>query len=127
MAKITVGCKLPHGLHLDVKDNAGKTHRITLKGAHHANPAELQIPNGRGATFGITTGVDKDLFDRWMAEHKDFPAVKNGSIFAAESPERVKAEGGEKSKEVTGFEGLDPSKNNGGVETADEQSRSAFA
>jgi hypothetical protein len=94
MQTVTVGCKLPHGLHLDLN---GK--RVTLAGANSSS-----IVGGHG----ITENVDKEFFDRWMALHKVSAAVKNGLIFSHEKTGNVKAEAEEKKKNKTGFEGLDP-------------------
>lgn len=94
MATVTVGCKLPHGLHLDVNDK-----RITLAGENSS-----AVIGGHG----ITEGVDKELFERWMSLNKDSAAVKNGLIFAHEKSSNTQAEAKEKVKNKTGFEGLDP-------------------
>lgn len=96
MPQITVGCKLPNGLHLD---HGGK--RVTLKGSNSA----LVIGG-----HGITEGVDKDLFDAWMAAHKDYQPVKAGLIFAHDKKANVEAEAKEKATNKSGFEGLNPDK-----------------
>ncbi len=94
MPQITVGCKLPNGLHLD---HGGK--RVTLKGSN----ASVVIGG-----HGITEGVDKDFFDAWMEAHKDFQAVKQGLIFAHGKKANVEAEAKEKATNPSGFEGLNP-------------------
>lgn len=105
--KVTVGCKLPHGLHLEIGDT-----RVTVKGANAAN-----IIGGHG----ITDGVDKEFFDAWMALNADHPAVKNELIFAHEKDRDTAAEAQEKVDNKTGFEGIDPNKPGNGVKSADEQ------
>jgi hypothetical protein len=96
MTKVTVGCKLPHGLHLDV---AGQ--RITLLGTNASN-----VIGGHG----ITENVDKELFEKWLSDNKDSAAVTGGFIFAHGKVENVKAEAKEKKANKNGFEGLDPAK-----------------
>ncbi|MBV9997137.1 MAG: hypothetical protein JO127_18180, partial [Caulobacteraceae bacterium] len=39
--------------------------------------------------YALTYGVDKDLFDRWLAANKDEPIVTKNLIYAHESAERV--------------------------------------
>lgn len=97
MSQITVGCKLPHGLHLDV---GGK--RVTLNGAN-----STEIVDSHGVKTGLTQ-VDKEFFDAWMGIYKGSAFVKSGAIFASENQGKVKAEAAEKRKVKTGFEGLDP-------------------
>lgn len=102
---VTVGCKLPHGIHLDIGDK-----RVTLNGAHSA-----AIIGGHG----ITENVDKDHFEAWMIMYKDHPAVKAGYIFAHDKANNTAAQAKERAKEKTGFEGLNPEKPMPGIEKAD--------
>jgi hypothetical protein len=93
MPQVTVGCKLPQGIHLD---HAGK--RVTLNGYNTS-----EIIGGHGLTT-----VDKEFFDAWKAEHKDFEPVKQGLIFAHEKESNTRAEAKEKANNKSGFEGIDP-------------------
>lgn len=99
MAQITVGCKLPHGIHMDVDGR-----RVTLNGSNSAS-----IVDTDGVKTGLTT-VDKDFYEHWISIHKDAPYIKGGLIFANENPGKVKGEAAEKKKIKTGFEGLDGDK-----------------
>jgi hypothetical protein len=103
---VSVGCKLPHGLHLDINGN-----RVTLLGSN----SSLVIGG-----HGITENVDKEFFDNWLSLHKDSAAVKNGLIFAHDKTSNVKAEAQEKKKNRNGFEGLDPAKPAPNIEPTDE-------
>jgi hypothetical protein len=105
MAKIFVGCKLPHGLHLD--HNGA---RVTLNGSKSG-----VLVDADGVKTGLTE-VDKDFFDAWLAGHKDAPYVVNGMIFANDKAADTKAEAAEMSKVKTGFEGLDPKNPAPGIE-----------
>lgn len=107
MQTVTVGCKLPNGLHLD---HAGK--RVTLNGANAS-----QIIGG----CGFTTDVDKDFFDAWCTSHADFPPLKLGLIFAQNKKMSTEAEAREKETLKTGFEGLDPEKPMPGITKADKE------
>ena len=110
---VTVGCKLPHGLHLDI---GGK--RVTLKGTNASN-----VIGGHG----ITENVDKAFFDKWMSQNKESAAVKNGLIFAHEAAQNTKAEAKEKKDNKNGFEGLDPAKPGPGIQPDGDPLKSAKA
>lgn len=71
--RITVGCKLPNGIHLDLGKPGEVIRRVTLTGMNGA-----RVIGG----YGITSDVPKDFFEKWMAEHKEHPAVKGQLIFA---------------------------------------------
>jgi hypothetical protein len=107
MATVSVGCKLPHGLHLDVGDV-----RVTLAGTNAA-----QVIGG----YGITENVDKDFFDKWMSLNRESAAVKGGFIFAHDKAEHVKGKAAERKDVRNGFEGLDPKKPGPGIAPADEK------
>lgn len=96
MATITVGCKLPSGLHLDHNGI-----RVTLNGSNSSN-----IIGG----YGLTHGVDKDFFDAWCKTHADFEPLKQGLIFAQEKEVNARAEASDKQTLENGFEGIDPNK-----------------
>lgn len=103
MATVTVGCKLPSGLHLDLP---GKT-RVTLNGSNASN-----VIGGHG----ITENVDADFFAAWLKAYADHPAVKSGLIFAHEKAASTAAEARDKTKNTSGFEGIDPAKPGPGIE-----------
>lgn len=94
MATVTVGCKLPHGLHMDLN---GK--RVTLKGANSS-----AIAGGHG----ITENVDESFFTEWMSRNKELAFVKSGHIFSDVKVANVQAQANERKDEKTGFEGMDP-------------------
>lgn len=102
---ITVGCKLPHGLHLDIG-----TERVTLKGA---NDSELI------GGHGITEGVNAEFFGKWCELNHQHPALEQGLIFAHGATADAKAQAKEQEKVKTGFEGVDPAQPGNGVEPAD--------
>lgn len=94
MATVTVGCKLPSGLIINMEGR-----EVTLKGAN----SSLVIGG-----FGLTEGVDKAFFDTWLARNQDFPAVENGLIFVQSTTKNAEAEATEKQALRSGFEGLNP-------------------
>lgn len=116
---VTVGCKLPHGIHLDIYNAQGETaeqraeilERVTLTGQNGT-----EIIGGHG----ITSGVPKGHFEEWMRRNKNHPAVKAGLIFAHDSAAKTVAEASEKKDTVNGFERMDQSKLPAGIERAPE-------
>jgi len=105
MATITVGTKLPHGLTIQVGEVS-----VELKGQNSS-----LIYGGHG----ITEGVDKEFFDKWLSMNKDSAAVKAGLIFSHEKTNNVKAEAIEKKDNKNGFEGIDPAKPGPGIAPVD--------
>jgi len=114
---VTVGCKLPHGIHLDLYEVIGDQptvkSRVTVKGQNAA-----EVIGGHG----ITMGVDKAHFDEWMRVNKNHPAVVNGLLFAHESAQKTVGEAQEKKDTKSGFEGIDPEKPGMGVQKLDTKS-----
>ena len=105
MAQTTVGCRLPHGLIITVGEVS-----VELKGTN----SSLVIGG-----HGITEGVDKEFFDKWLSMNKDSAAVKAGLIFSHEKTNSVKAEAIEKKDNKNGFEGIDPAKPGPGIAPVD--------
>jgi hypothetical protein len=100
-----VACALPSGLQATY---GGET--VVFKGA-----------NDEGAIvgFGVTTGVDKDWFDKWVESMgKDFTPLNKGLIFARASgiADEIKERAPET---VTGFEGIDGNSPGPGLEKVD--------
>ena len=74
---LTVGCKLPNGLIIEVD---GKT--AVINGTNTS-----KVIGGHG----ITENVDADLFNAWIERNKERKVVKNELIFAHTQKESVKA------------------------------------
>jgi hypothetical protein len=119
-ATVTVACKLPHGIFLqlfetltrqeagpggiyrDVKvpKPVGKRYEVSgylTKGA--------QIVGG----YALTAGIPKDHWDTWKEQQHDFEAVKNGLIFAYERPGHTEdqAKDSDHAKLRSGLEAMD--------------------
>jgi len=113
---IAVGCKLPNGMHLDIRKLGEPTKRVTLKGINSLSQGLIIRPAVRGG-FAITEGVPKEFFERWMELNANHPAVKNELIFAHEQAASVRAMGEERDQLQHGFEPVDPNKPGTGIET----------
>jgi len=135
-ATVTVACKLPHGLNMRVYDWEKVEYQLLgggMKSAREARPRETTYRlNGNSVAqnrapgceivggFALTHGIPKDFWDLWLEQHKDWPAVKNGFIFAYEKPDATRGESREKKNLKTGLERLNPKKLPRGVAIADE-------
>ncbi|MCG2596566.1 hypothetical protein [Achromobacter insuavis] len=94
MSTVTVACKLPNGLILDIPGAPS----ITLRGANH--PEAI-------AGHGLTE-VPADFWDAWTKLYPDFQPLKQELIFAQGSERGAVAKAKERKNEKTGLEGLDP-------------------
>lgn len=90
MATVQIGCKLPHGLVLEIITVDKTTMfpaptgpRVTLKGANSRRPEGSTIAQGEHP-YAITE-VDKGFWDKWIETNANLPYVKNGQVFVADS------------------------------------------
>lgn len=100
--KIVVGCKLPNGLVVEMGGYA-----VTLNGSNSAI-----VVGG----YGLTDGVDKDAFDKWLEVHKDQPYVKKDLVFAQSKASSAQAKAVENEEVKSGLEGLPQDKPAPGIE-----------
>ncbi|QGX88556.1 hypothetical protein BHJ80_16750 [Escherichia coli] len=94
---VTVGCKLPNGLVLEVGQK-----RVQVAGWRN-NAVKIVGP-------AVRTQVDKVFFDAWLAEHGQQPYVKNGVIFAQDKANSAVSQATEQKAVKSGLEPL-PQKN----------------
>lgn len=123
-ATVTIGCKLPHGLWLELitlpdADIAKQTRvpaptgpRVKLNGA---NTLRIQDPvspvnpaNGRFAT----TVIEKSFWDKWYERNKELEFMKIGAVFVVADEKTAKAIAEERKDLKTGFEPIVPSEVN---------------
>jgi hypothetical protein len=98
---VSVGCKLPHGIHLDMKAQDGSLQRVTLKGANDA-----RIVGG----YGITENVSAEFMTAWLKKNARHAAVVNQSIFLHNDTRSAESMAKERRDIPTGLEGIDPVK-----------------
>lgn len=106
---ISVGCKLPHGMHLDIRQVGEPVQRVTLKGINSLQEGQIIRVSQRGG-FAVTENVPKEFFEHWMELNKLHPAVKNHLIFAHAQAASVRDMGEEFSGILNGFDPIDPNK-----------------
>lgn len=105
---VTVACKIPNGLHLDLKGRE----RVTVRG-----PAfKWGEPNPAIGGYALTHDVDADYWAAWLAAYKDAPFVKNRHIFAYPKIADATAAAVELQDEKCGLEPIDPDKPGPGLE-----------
>jgi hypothetical protein len=70
---VTIGCKLPNGMTLELSDADHEKIEIRVNGASH--------PDARFG-HGVTENVDRAFWEKWVEDNKRLKIVKNGFIFA---------------------------------------------
>lgn len=96
---MVVGCKLPHGLILRVKNKDGMIQEHQLKGANAS-----RIVGG----FGLTENIPEDFMKRWLQENAKHPAVVNGFVFIHTDTRSAESMAKERRTLSTGLEAIDP-------------------
>lgn len=120
---VTVVCKVPNGMCLRIftmvdRNEASPSGGRAVKMAQQVlgeytvhGPARRfgDIPDhaiiGGG---GLTPGIPKDFFDKWMEQNADHPAVLNKMIFAAVSDDDARAEARARTGQKSGMHPLIP-------------------
>ena len=97
---VTIGCKMPHGLILDLTEPGKPAAKFVVRGNNSA-----RLIGG----FGITEGVPREFWNAWLSKNKEMVFVKKGLIFAYGKSADVEAKATEKAAMPHGFEPmLDP-------------------
>lgn len=112
---LTVGCRLPHGLVLEVGTPGADNYRqIKLNGPFSKNSAGHGVLTVNGYAF---TKVPEDFWQEFTRAHKGATYLVNRMIYAEDSDEKAQSatKQGE-SAGKTGFEALNPDKPGHGVE-----------
>lgn len=94
---VLIGCRLPHGLTLTVRNADGQV--IATADVKGINSSKII-----GATY-VTTPVDAELWATWKKTYgPNFHPLKNAAIFEASTEDQAKYKAKEFAKEKTGFE-----------------------
>lgn len=108
MSTVTVACKLPNGLILDIP---GAKEPVLLNGANHPDAI---------AGHGLTE-VPADFWEAWTKQYPDFQPLKKELIFAQGGERSAISKAKERKGEKSGLEGLDPDKPGKGLERVPDQ------
>jgi len=124
-SKVTVACKLPHGLVLRLfkmeehKEpivgvvNQAKQYgpTYTVKGwydtARRAFGSEMPIPSQLGG-YALTHNIPRDFWEKWLEQNKDSDLVKNKLIFASSRADEIEGLRADNKGQKSGLEPIDP-------------------
>jgi hypothetical protein len=110
---VTVACKHPNGLHLDLDTETGGKKRVTVRG--YATPFGV-APHTVGG-YALTE-VDAAHWEAWFAKNKDSSLVKDQIIYAMPARKQAEARATEQEEVKPMSAPLDPDAIKG-VEKAD--------
>lgn len=123
---VTVGCKLPNGLVLQLQTRQMVRYPV-MGGGFHEEEQMRPDPNlpshtlfGNRVPFGaqpkclvvggfaMTPGIPADFMDRWMDQNKNLDVVKSGLIIVHSTTDRARGEATEKKNLRSGLEAIRP-------------------
>jgi hypothetical protein len=123
---ITIACNLPHGLVLQLFEKVEKieatplgvrtnTEYMPIEGQRFVLRGNAKLLKMQGSDliadtggYALTTGVPRELYERWFEQNKHSAIVRNGLVFACESEHDAADEGKQRASVRSGFEPLDP-------------------
>lgn len=102
---VTVCSNFPRDITFEVKDRAGRTVEILIKGnsGHLRGKAAGVLPLG---AYGITMNVPKEAWEQIVSVYKDDARFKHGLIFATKAS-NARAEAKERKALRNGYEPVD--------------------
>lgn len=105
MSTVTIGCRLPTGLVLEVVKNGVPT-RVELEGQRQTqkrSPVIILTPDD----FGVNE-VDAAFWAEWKSQvGEDYAPLKSGAIFEAKSAKEAEAKAKDLKGKKTGHEGVE--------------------
>jgi hypothetical protein len=119
---VFVGCKLPHGLVLqltkpmELKENVlgGGVNKFVInkRTAERYKLNGVALEPGDRPRFVLTNGaaitkIPADFWAKWLEQNSECDAVKNGLVFSSSSEADTRAIARERKKEKSGFEPID--------------------
>ena len=102
MGNVTVGCRLPNGIIIDLYNADGSLAKsVELKGANSDINGPIIILNPRMCGY---TQVDEDFMNKWLDQNKDFAPLVSGAIFVEKTIAKAQDSAAALADEKTGFE-----------------------
>lgn len=102
---VSVGCKLPNGIKLELLDNSGVVvAEKTLRGVAHDRMKAPPLLVG-GYAF---TSIDADFWAAWKEKYKDSPILKEQLVIDHKQEASAKAMAVERSEIRSGKEPINP-------------------
>jgi hypothetical protein len=142
---VCVGCRLPNGLILRVFEWVDDVEasplgirsvrvsreipgsRFVINGwreSAHVNPNQYdRIAQDFPNMFAITSGVPKDLWDKWFEQNCNTPLVENGQVFSTPTAHDANIEAKTRTGIRAGLEPLDPDRPELSVPTRPHRNR----
>lgn len=120
---ICVGCKLPHGLIMQmdrlIEDKASDG-AVVRKYVPVGKEIKLNGANTSSVIggYGITENVDAEFFDAWLAQKMEHAFIQQNLVFAMPTISGVQDRAKEQAAVKSGFEPLNPDKPAPGIERA---------
>jgi hypothetical protein len=121
---VYVGCKLPHGLRLQLTREVEQIESVPGQGQrtfkiHRRIPNEVHVLKGIALGKGerpnypivggaSITKVPAAFWEKWLEQNKTHPAILNNLVFAQATSESIRDQARELRKEKSGFEPIDP-------------------
>lgn len=128
---VMVGCKHPSGLVLEIDEsreeapvpgaNKVKVHyptgrKVILNGSNSTHPDSPQVATGRAVGGYGLTSVPEDFWNMWVAQHPDFPMLKNNTLFVHQTQDGITSEANDRRTVKNGLEPMDPARPGPGLE-----------
>src|SRR5215469_7005941 len=102
---VTVACKLPNGVHLDLRNEAGRPiARVTLKGFAFPREAGFIPDYAVAGGYALTAGVPKSFWEQWLKQNAGLDLVTKGFVFASSRYDRVRDQAKEREDLKSGLE-----------------------
>ena len=119
METVTIGCKTPNGMILEVGyeiDKQGGVSRkedykaVVVRGWNSNNPPKIQMPASHEPSPGITENVLRAFWERWKKENANNRLLKEGLLYEAKNRLEADARALDVAQKPLGLEALDPAK-----------------
>jgi hypothetical protein len=135
---VTVACKLPGGLILQLQKPEEMTEQApsgprTIK--VYRRYGDKYVVKGTALPFGtvpryliaggyaLTAGIPRDFWEQWEKQNADNAVLLSGLLFAVARTEDAESEANNRAALRHGLEPIDPSKLPAGVQSAEENGR----
>ncbi len=100
MATVTVSCRIPNGLVMELRAKGEDSSRkVVLRGSNKS-----RVPGAPG----VTENVDEEFVKEWLEKNKKLTFVKRGFVAIVKDAAEAEAVGKVTASEKTGLERLDP-------------------
>lgn len=125
---VTIACKIPNGyiMHLEERETTFEPSPAGGRKVEVGRPTGEEVKlngfstelTGRAPEhqiiggYGLTHGVPKDFWDKWLKQYGELDVVKNGLIFAHEKRDTVEAKAREQKSLRSNMEPLNPNAKN---------------